>query len=167
MSQRAWLGTVVLVALGVASPFVVQEIEGAQRFLPMHWPVMLAGLAFGIPSGMAVGIATTIVSLLVLPRAELSPEMGELLMYGIATGFLDERMKTFVGKTIMLVAAMIAGRILVLSSMIEHVGMVATYQDPSVMYPWPGVVAQLLVLPALATLLARWADPPPKLQWMI
>jgi niacin transporter len=162
MSQGAWLATIALVVLGMLSPFAVQELEGVREFLPMHWPVMLAGLAFGMNSGLLVGIATTIVAYLVLPGSQLSPETGELLLYGLVTGAVSQSYPTLVGRTIALVAAIIAGRVVVLYAIARDKGFPPSFQDPALMYPLTGVLLQLVLLPICATLLARWLMRPPR-----
>lgn len=167
MSQGAWLATIALVVLGMLSPFAVQELEWVRAFLPMHLPVMLAGLAFGMNAGLLVGIATTVVAYLVLPGSQLSPETGELLAYGLVTGAVAQSFPTLVGRTCALVAAMITGRVVVLYAIARDKGFPPSFQDPALMYPIPGVLLQLALLPICATLLARWLEDRQQRRWKI
>jgi hypothetical protein len=163
MSQGAWLTTIVLMVLGALAPLAVQEIDGARTLLVMHWPVMLAGLAFGSGAGFLVAMATMAVAVLFLEHAHLSPEWGELIAYAVITGMAGREAPTLSGRTLGLAVAMLVGRLVVLLAMWQAPRMPSL--DPSQMYPWQGVVLQVVALPALATLLARWLNPSPQLVW--
>lgn len=158
MSQGAWQATIALVVMGMLSPFAVQELEAVRVLLPMHWPVMLAGLAFGMNAGLLVGIATTVVAYLVLPGGQLSPETGELLLYGLVTGAIIQSYPTIVGRTCALAAAIVAGRVVVLYAIARDKGFPPSFQDPALMYPITGGLLQLVLLPICATLLVRWME---------
>ena len=49
----------LFVALGLIMPFLTAQVPAlGARFLPMHLPVLLAGLVIGGPLGLLVGLVT-------------------------------------------------------------------------------------------------------------
>lgn len=77
------LAAVVLPALGHALALP------AAALLPMHWPVLLAGLCYGSRAGALLGIATPLASVALsgMPPLPLVPAMvAELATYGGVAG---------------------------------------------------------------------------------
>src|SRR5690349_24292031 len=75
------LAAVVLPATAHAIGLPVRSI------LPMHWPVLLAGLIFGWRAGLGIGVLAPLASFLVsgMPVPHILPSMTlELGAYGLA-----------------------------------------------------------------------------------
>lgn len=92
---RGALTTGLLVCVAVALPVVAHRAGLPVRYLlPMHWPVLLAGLVYGWRSGTLVGAAAPGVSHLLsgYPLPHILPAMTlELATYGLVVGWLRER----------------------------------------------------------------------------
>jgi len=124
--------------------------------LPMHWPVLLAGLVYGWRSGAAIGAAAPLVSYAISgwPRPAVLPAMVlELALYGFLAGWLRERFR-WNGFTAVAVAVL-TGRALFLP-----VAMATGWTGPDLpLYLKtalaPGLVAAALQV-ALLPPLARW-----------
>ena len=149
--QIALIGTAVILPL-------VAHLSGApvRNLLPMHWPVILAGLVYGWRGGAVTGLLAPIVSWLIsgFPLPGILPSMTvELLAYGFITGFLCERttLKTWVSVTI----ALVAGRgVFVGSVLFGHVvsGTQPGYFLAALLPGLTACIGQVALLP----LLARW-----------
>ncbi len=64
--------------------------------LPMHWPVILAGLVYGWRSGAAIGLAAPGLSNLIsgMPYPAMLPAMTvELATYGLLAGVFREKLR--------------------------------------------------------------------------
>lgn len=162
------------VALGVVLPIALHGIPNAGSvLLPMHIPVLLAGLACGWPYGLACGILAPLLSSLLtgMPPAAYLPSMVcELAVYGLVSGLMAKliRLKSPVASTyIQLVAAMLAGRAVygVVNALIFRAGSY-TFQiffTAAFVTALPGIAIQLLLLPPVLVLLrkARLVEPLP------
>jgi len=155
---RAMGFELLLVALAVVLP-VVAHLAGApvRYLLPMHWPVILAGLVYGWRGGALTGILAPIVSygLSGYPLPHILPSMTmELLTYGLVTGILRERvhLSGFLAAGL----ALIAGRIVfVLSVLIwgaAGTGTVQYFQSALA----PGLVGALCQAVALPFVASWW-----------
>src|SRR5687768_13483244 len=85
-------------------------------FLPMHWPVILAGLCYGWRSGLLIGLSAPAFSYLVsgMPPAVMLPAMTfELAAYGLIAGACRQRLK--LGFVLSTLITLVAGRILFIS----------------------------------------------------
>jgi len=106
--------TAVFVALGVLVPFATAHLVGAGPvFLPMHIPVLLAGLILGPLWGAVVGVLSPFLSSVTTGMPVMYPMMPimvvELGVYGFAAGFLYKKLK--LPLFIALPAAMVLGRV--------------------------------------------------------
>jgi hypothetical protein len=103
----------LLIAASFVLPAAAHAIGLPVRlFLPMHWPVLLAGLCYGWRSGLAIGLAAPAVSYLLsgMPPMFMLPSMTlELAVYGFVAGFSRERLK--LGWIASTLAALIVGRL--------------------------------------------------------
>ena len=124
--------------------------------LPMHWPVILAGLCYGWRSGLAIGIAAPSLSFLLsgMPPLFVLPAMTvELAAYGFLAGLARQNLglNTFVSSAISLVG----GRIVFLAT-IFAIGSVSTnfaaYLQTSMLPGVPAAIAQFVLL----SLAANW-----------
>lgn len=124
--------------------------------LPMHWPVVLAGLCYGWRSGLAIGIAAPSLSFLLsgMPPVFILPAMTvELAAYGFIAGFARQNLQltTFVSSAL----SLIGGRIVFLAT-IFAIGSVSTtfaaYLQSSMLPGIPAAIAQFVLL----SLAANW-----------
>ena len=154
---RAFLFQVSFIGAAVALPSLAHLTGAPVRYLlPMHWPVILAGLAYGWRGGALTGLLAPVTSYLLsgLPSPVILPSMTlELLIYGLVTGFLREqtRLSSFLSVTV----ALVAGRIVFVASLL--LGNVVT-ADHSAYFRaalLPGLVAALCQI-AFLPLLGKW-----------
>lgn len=122
--------------------------------LPMHWPVLLAGLCYGWRGGALVGAGAPIVSFLLsgMPPPFLLPSMTvELAAYGCLAGFVREVLHR--GRLESAAAALVGGRILFVGMVLAtgvSVDPIAEYVRGALMPGLPAAIAQALLLPPLA-----------------
>ncbi len=156
----------VCAALGVVLPIAFHALPGAGPvWLPMHIPVLICGLVAGPWSGLAAGIIAPIVSSVLtgMPAAPILPAMTcEVAVYGLAAGILARTVRT--GKPVAdiyvgLVGAMLAGRVIggILRALI-FVGASYSLQvwvAASFVTALPGIILQLVAVPAIVYALER------------
>lgn len=153
----------VLVAAGVLLPMVFHPAGAAGSiFLPMHIPVLMAGLLLGPAVGTLVGLLTPACSTLLTGMPPLFPSLPimlpELAVYGGSAGVLRRRY----GLLPALIGAMLLGRF--------AAGMMVWLLAQFVALPWtpwvyltamvakgiPGMIVQLLFVPLLVKRLEGW-----------
>lgn len=126
-----------------------------RQVLPMHWPVVLAGLCYGWRSGAAIGAGAPLVSFVLsgMPPPVVLPSMVvELAAYGWLAGFVRQVVQR--GYVEAALAAVIGGRMLFVGAMLATgaiVGPVSDYLRNALV---PGLAAagvQVLLLPVLAS----------------
>jgi niacin transporter len=152
---RAYVFQVVLISAAVVLPVAAHLSGVSVRFLlPMHWPVILAGLVYGWRAGVLTGALAPIVNYLIsgYPLPVILPSMTvELLTYGLATGILREvfRLNPFVSVAI----ALVLGRIVFIGSVLlgnvvptEHRGYFQAALTPGII----AAVLQTVLLPFVA-----------------
>jgi len=142
----------LLVGLAVALP-VAAHLTGApvRVLLPMHWPVILAGLVYGWRGGALVGLMAPSASFVLsgLPAPTILPAMtAELFCYGFATGLLRERfgwnpfasvaVALVLGRAVFVCVAAIGG-----VAAANYLGYVKAALLPGV----PAALGQILLLP--------------------
>ena len=144
-------------------PFVgtVPNLGGV--FLPMHIPVLLCGLLCGWRYGAACGAVVPLLSSVVTGMPVLWPQGGsmvfELAAYGLVAGLLYRGMKKGVYPA--LVAAMVAGRLVSGAAKAILFGMagkpfgMAAFLSGAFTTAIPGIILQLVLLPALVLALER------------
>ena len=124
--------------------------------LPMHWPVILAGLCYGWRSGLAIGIAAPSLSFLLsgMPPVVVLPAMTvELAAYGLLAGLARQNLglNTFASAAI----SLIGGRIIFLATVFA-LGNVSTsfaaYLQTSMLPGIPAAIAQFILL----SFAAKW-----------
>jgi niacin transporter len=131
-------------------------------WLPMHWPVLLAGLLYGWRSGALVGVAAPGLSYLVsgMPYPPMLPAMAiELGAYGLVAGFLRERLRW--NPFLATATAIVAGRLIFVAVAVATGATGPSLPDYARAALLPGVaaaVAQAALLPLVA-LAARPAPP--------
>lgn len=156
----------LLIATGVALPLAFHSIPNAGMiFLPMHIPVLLCGLICGFPYGLACGIITPLLSGLMtgMPPAAMLPSMlCELAVYGAVSSALTRYVRVknrYAGIYLALTGAMLSGRIVsgVLNALIFRTGnySLQIWVASAFITALPGVVIQLLLIPAIMTTLRK------------
>ena len=167
--------TAMLIALCVVLPIAFHAIPGAgSTILPMHIPVLLAGLIAGWKYGLIAGVAGPLLSSITrgMPPMPIAQLMSiELGVYGLVAGIMIYFVRTnrsSVDLYISLITAMVVGRIVAGFAQFAfffqgtyHNG-VWTYTYP--MGIWvtsyfvtslPGIVIQLILIPSVFMALER------------
>jgi len=154
----------MFVAIGVVVPAMF-HING-QVFLPLHIPVMLAGLICGPAFGFAAGLITPIVLSLTTGMPALYPMAFcmalECAAYGLVCGLLVSRFGGrrsgggFVLYTLLvLIAAMLTGRVVYALGSIAFgtlklsSGALAPFISGLTVKALPGIVIQLVLVPSI------------------
>ncbi len=144
-----------LVAMAISLPSLA-HLAGlpVRTLLPMHWPVILAGLVYGWRGGLLVGLASPGLSFLLsgMPYPPMiAPMTIELACYGLVAGWCREQLKwnAFLSTAV----ALVIGRI-VFVAFVVFAGSVsqpfAAYMAAAML---PGVfaaIAQIITLPLIA-----------------
>lgn len=152
--------TALCLALCCVLPVAFHVIpRGGALFSPIHFPALLCGIVCGPWYGLFCGIAGPALSSLLtgMPAAaKLPPMIIELVFYGMVSGALMNCVRT--GKTvrdlyISLISAMIAGRIAAgISKALFFTGggyTVKLWLAGTVLGTWPGMLLQLVLIPAI------------------
>ena len=155
--------TAVLIAAGIVLPVVFHMIPaavGGRALLPMHIPILFAGLVAGPVYGFFAGLITPILSSMAtgMPAAGLVTYrmMVELSVYGAVAGVSMKFVRTnrtSIDLYISLLAAMVAGRIaaglaqaFVFFDGAYYIGLwISSYFVTSL----PGIVMQLIFIPVI------------------
>lgn len=160
------VSTAVCMALGVFLP-IVFHMAGIMGyiFLPMHIPVLVAGLFLGAKSGLITGVVSPVLSAVLTGMPPVTPKLpvmvAELAVYGTVSGYLYHRKKTPL--LLSLVFTMLAGRIAAGFALAIMAQFVQIEMTPAVyLYGYfvtglPGMVIQLVMIPPLVKkLLSAW-----------
>lgn len=158
--------TAVCIGLCVVLPMAFHSIPNAGSILlPMHIPVLLCGLICGWSFGLLCGLAGPLLSSLLTgmpPMAYLPSMLVELAAYGLVCGLminLVHTKKLYADLYISLVVALIAGRIVagVARALIFAAGRysMAAWITSYFVTSWPGLVIQLIFIPAIVAALMK------------
>lgn len=155
---RAISAQLVLLALAAVVLPSAAHLAGlpVRSLLPMHWPVILAGLAYGWRAGALVGLAAPVASYLVsgMPLPHILPAMTvELGAYGLLAGLARQALgwNAFASAAL----ALVGGRIVFLAVALGTGATGPDVQGYLEAAMAPGLIAaaaQLVLLP----LIARW-----------
>jgi len=161
--------TAMLIAAGIVLPVVFHMIPAGiagRALLPMHIPVLLAGLIVGPGYGLAAGLITPLFSSMTtgMPPAGLTlyRMMIELSVYGLTAGLVMRFVRTgriSLDLYIALICAMLVGRVVaglvqmfVLFDGVYLISMwIASYFTTSM----PGIILQILIIPSIIIALER------------
>ena len=150
--------TALLIALGVILP-IVFHFAGAMGsvFLPMHIPVLIAGLLLGGKEGLIVGIVAPILSSFFTGMPPVIPMLPlmiiELALYGAISGYLYRARKISLAGS--LLGAMIIGRLGTVTALFLMVQLVhinippLAYLIGGITTGFPGILMQLILIPLL------------------
>jgi len=169
---RSYVLTAVFIMLAVFVPWIFHQFHLAgPTFLPMHIFVSIAGLLFGWRAGLIVGLFTPLVSYFIsgMPVLNTLPQiLIELSAYGFIAGML--RQKYNLRPIWSLLGAMVGGRIALLLAMLVIYIISGTSYSPLgpeanplaafwsvIEQGWPGIVIQLISIPAIVWLVSKFA----------
>ncbi len=153
----------LFIALGVMLPIAFHAVgAGGPIFLPMHIPVLMAGFVLSPVFALFVGIITPLLSSLLTGMPVLMPigliMMVELGIYGLVVSLLSSKLNSI----FTLLAAMIAGRLaagLMVMLLVNAVGIKfappLVYLKGAIVTGVPGIIVQLIFIPALLALVKR------------
>ena len=161
----------LFLALAMVLPFLTGQIPQIGKSLcPMHIPALLCGFLCGWPWGLAVGFIAPLLRSVTFGMPAMFPDAVvmafELAAYGAAAGLLYRLLPKKLGIWriyIALVAAMIAGRIIygILYLCLSGLGFISTevtwvfFWTKAFVNAFPGIVLQLVLIPALVAALER------------
>ena len=154
-------------ALGIVLPFLTGQIKQiGNMLLPMHIPVMLCGFICGWQCGIVVGAVTPLLRSAMFGMPPFMPTAAamavELAVYGLVTGLLHDRLpKKTPYLYVSLIGAMIAGRVawglasIALYGIMGNTFSVAIFLSGAFLNAIPGIVLQLVLIPAIMVALKR------------
>ena len=161
----------LFLALAMVLPFLTGQIPQIGKSLcPMHIPALLCGFLCGWPWGLAVGFIAPLLRSVTFGMPAMFPDAVvmafELAAYGAVAGLLYRLLpkKLKIGRIyITLMAAMIVGRIIygILYLCLSGLGFISTevtwvfLWTKAFVNPFPGIVLQLVLIPALVAALER------------
>lgn len=158
----------MFLAIGIILPFFTGQIPRVgQMLLPMHIPVILCGLICGWQCGLTVGIILPLMRSFLFHAPALYPTAiamaFELGAYGGVVGFLYGRSKWKCMAALYrsMLISMAAGRIVWGAAMLILLGINGTgftvnaFLAGAFLNAIPGIVIQLILIPALMVVLNR------------
>ncbi len=155
----------VFIALGIIIPQIFHFIGGPALggvFLPMHFPVLVAGLLCGPLTGIMTGIISPLLSSAITgmpPVPRLWFMVVELLVYGAISGVLYVKMKKNI--LLSLALAMVMGRLaygLLFIIVVNLFGIdlpLGLGLSASLAKGIPGILLQMMIIPVLVRALER------------
>ena len=154
----------LFIAMGVIIPYFTAHVFGIPGtvFLPMHIPVLMAGLLLGWRYGIIVGLLAPVLSSLLTGMPAPWPQFpmlaSELVVFGCVAGLLRGRMK--LPLYMALIIAMISGRVIgagVLALVLAppNFQVFATLVSERFIMGLTGIAIQLAFIPPLVVLLER------------
>lgn len=154
----------LFVALGLVLPQIFHLFGGTGTiFLPMHIPVLLAGFFLGAYPAALVGFLTVILSatLTGMPAVPIVYFMiAEVTAYGFLSGLFYKKFK--LNTYVSLFLAMICGRIVLAAAVYTLQPLLglklspAVYMTNALINGIPGIIIQILFIPALVISLQRF-----------
>lgn len=160
--------TAMLIAVCVVLPMAFHMIPyglAGRALLPMHIPVLLAGLICGPVFGLVAGVAGPLSSHLITqmpPQGILQSMMIELAVYGLVAGLMVKFVRTnrvMLDLYIALISAMVAGRVVAGAAqalfLFDGEYALAMWISAYFAYALPGIVIQLAFIPSVVMALER------------
>lgn len=156
-SRKAVVFQAVMITSAVLLPAMCHFWSAPVRWLlPMHWPVILAGLVFGWRGGLAVGFMAAGTNWLLtgFPLLPVLPAMTvELSIYGIVCGLIRERLNWSAFAAVGV--GLIAGRMSFILTVLLTGGFEGEFGAYVISAMAPGLtagIAQVISLPMIARL---------------
>ena len=156
-------------ALALILPFLTGQIpEIGAMLCPMHIPALLCGFFCGWPWGLAVGLTAPVLRSLLFGMPPMFPAAvcmaAELGTYGAVSGWLYRRLpRKLPSVYFALLAAMIAGRLVwglaryLCAGLDMTVFGLSAFWAGAVTSAIPGILVQLVLIPALVVALEKHA----------
>ena len=159
----------ICLAIGVVLPQFFHIIGAGPVFLPMHIPVILAGLICGMVWGIPVGIFTVILSSLIFGMPGFTP-MGfsmifELSAYAAFSGLFYKKIFKSINNVARiygsLISAMICGRVIGIIAQYIFFGIfgkgaaILAITESLFITSWPGIILQLIIIPPVILALQK------------
>ncbi len=157
----------MFLALSFVMPFITGQIpQVGAMLLPMHIPVILCGFICGAPWGLLVGVTAPLLRSFVLSMPPLFPTAVsmafELAVYGFMSGFLYRVLpKKKINIYVSLVLSMIIGRLVwglvqfcLMGFDLEKFPL-SVFWSGAVVNALPGIIIQLVLIPALIIILEK------------
>ena len=158
----------MFLSIGLLLPFLTGQIQQiGNMLLPMHLPVILCSLVCGWQYGLVVGVVLPVMRSLMFTMPVLYPSAiamsFELATYGFLTGFLFSKARWQCIRSLYrcLVISMLAGRLvwgLIMMLLLGVKGEVFTFGaflSGAIINAFPGIILQLLIIPAVMLTLDR------------
>jgi len=162
----------LFLALALVLPFLTGQLpQLGSALLPMHLPVLLCGFVCGWPWGLAVGFVAPLLRTLLFGMPPLMPTAiamaFELAAYGAFSGLLyDWLTKTSLNSVtrvyITLAVAMLLGRVVwglaslaLYALFLSKTFTAAIFVAGAFVNAWPGILAQLVLVPLIVLALER------------
>ena len=158
----------LFLALGLVLPIFTGQIpQIGSMLLPMHIPVFLCGLICGGPWGALVGLILPLLRSVLFGMPPLFPTAiamcFELMTYGFVAGFLYNRSRwqCVIALYRSMIASMVAGRLVWGVAQIVLLGLsgsaftLQAFMAGALLNAIPGIVLQLLLIPAIMVALHR------------
>ena len=152
------------VVLSVLTPWVFHQFQLAgATYLPMHFFIFAAALAFGWQAGLIVGLLTPFASYAVsgMPAVNILPQIAvEVAVYGLLAGILRHQLNLRVVWA--LLGAMVGGRVALLLAVITIEFITGAIYSPlgaeagpfasvwhTIKQAGPGMLIQLALIPVI------------------
>ncbi len=158
----------VFLALAWLLPLLTGQIpEIGQQLCPMHIPILLAGFILGWKYGALLGFVAPLTRSLMFGQPALYPMAlcmaFELATYGFLSGFIFQIFikkftmdkKTIIWMYVSLILAMIGGRLVwglsryLCGVFAQNAFTFKMFLSGAILTAWPGIVLQLVLIPAL------------------
>ncbi|MDL2257615.1 ECF transporter S component [Eubacteriales bacterium OttesenSCG-928-K08] len=155
--------TAALIAMGLILPTLMHMLAAGTVLLPMHIPVIIAGLLLGAPYGALCGLILPYLSSLLTGMPPLFPTAIamslELCAYGTLTGWLYRNVKWSIYPA--MIASMLGGRAIsgianaILMGIAGRAYSLEIFLTAAFVTGFPGIVIQLSCIPALVLALQK------------
>lgn len=165
---RKLIFAAMFLAIAYVLPFITANIpEIGQMLCPMHIPVLLCGFVCGWQWGLIVGFTAPLLRSVTLTMPPFYPGAVamafELAVYGLMAGILYRLLpKKLPVVYVDLVVAMVVGRIVWGTARFVMAGLdsnqsfeLAAFWSGAVTTAIPGIIVQLVLIPAIVCALAR------------
>lgn len=148
----------VFTALAVYAPMLIHYfggVDAGRKFLPMPFFVLAAGLILGWRAGLVTGLFSPVISYLIsgMPMLSILPIIIiQLCACGFFAGLLREKHNVFISLTGAIIFGLLSAGLAVLffSKMSAMAYVAGAIRDG-----WAGILAQLVVLPAIIKFFLR------------
>lgn len=155
--------TAALIAMGLILPTLMHVLAAGTVLLPMHIPVLIAGLLLGTPYGALCGLLLPYLSSILTGMPPLFPTAAamslELCAYGTLTGWLYRKVKWTIYPA--MIVSMLGGRAVsgianaILLGIAGRAYSFEIFFTASFITGLPGIVVQLVCIPALVLSLQK------------